>query len=212
MISGRIISSPQVFLIADSYEAAPGKVGCERSRNLDDRGHKRRSGGGKEQVRVEVIGPLPREAEHEYSDQHCGSRGKDYLHKGSERSASVNVCGFLKLVGDVLEALTHHEDIKSVLESETRNGEYPKRKIGVQEVYIRILKQLETGDNSSAEEVEYSEDIEITELGEHRQLDRRVRNYHRKDYEQEQDSVALELELRKAVTDQAADECLKDRA
>lgn len=66
--------------------------------------------------------------------------------------------GFLKLVGDVLEALTHHEDIKSVLESETRNGEYPKRNIGVQEVYIRILEQLETGDNSSAEEVEYSED------------------------------------------------------
>ena len=26
MISGRIISSPQVFLIADSYEAAPAKL------------------------------------------------------------------------------------------------------------------------------------------------------------------------------------------
>ena len=38
-----------------------------------------------------------------------------------------------------------------------------------------------------------------------------MRYYHRKDYEEEQDSVTLELELRKTVCDEAAHEHLQKR-
>ena len=55
-------------------------------------GHKHRLVCSKEQSRVEIISPLPREREQEYSYHHRYGQGKDDSHEGAQNSRAIYVC------------------------------------------------------------------------------------------------------------------------
>ena len=95
----------------------------ERFRYRNDIRHKRRTGRGKEQIRVEVIRPLPREREQEDRDHHRDRERKNYPHKGSECSRAVDVSRLLKLIGHAAEELTHHVYVQSVLKGKSAERE-----------------------------------------------------------------------------------------
>ena len=61
------------------------------------------------------------------------------LDEGTENARTVDVSGFLKLIGHAAEELTHHEDVKSVLETESAEGHDYKRPEGVVEVHGTAL-------------------------------------------------------------------------
>ena len=152
---------------------------------------------GEEDLDVEVIGPLPGEGEQEHGDQHGNGQRQNDLHEGSEDTRAVDVSRFLKLVGNVLEELTEHEDVEAVLECQTCHGEDNDRPIGVQQVEGLTAQH---SDNALTEHT----DIKAGEGTYHNRLNGGVRNDHGKDHAEEQDLVTLEVVLRKAVSDQAA--------
>ena len=102
------------------------------------RHHKRSDVGvtGEEEVGVEVVGPLPREGEDEYSNHHRHRKRKNDLKEGSKCARTVNVCRLLKLVGNALEELTHHVDVKSGLKRETCNREDDEGPEGIVKGYL----------------------------------------------------------------------------
>jgi len=190
-----------------------GKSG-KGDRNLNDIGHKLEacgSNGGEEHTVIELIGPLPCEGEQENCYHHGNGQRKNYLKEGTEHAATVDVCRLLKLIGNSLEEVSHHEDVQTVLKRKSGDGQYEQRPEGVGEVGKLLYKSgrlqyfEETG--NAGEDGK----IEISELHVHGQVKSTVRNDHGEDNQHKYEVTTLELELGKSVSDNTADEGLAYR-
>jgi len=184
--------------------------GIEGLRNLDDVGKQLVTGCCEEQVGVEVISPLPAEREHEYCYEHGDRKRNDNAYEGAEYAGTIKVCGFFEFVRDGgTEELAEHEDEQTVLICKTSEGHDEERPVRVDEVDgCCTVRQVDGVNETTAEEVNNTEDIEISELHEQRELKCGVRNNHREDNCEEDEVVALELELSKTISDKGAHESL----
>ena len=193
-------------------------LGIQGLGHLDDIGHQGGSADGVEHFGVEVIRPLPGECEHEDRDQHGHRQGKNDLEEGSEHAGAVQICGLFQFIRNALEELTEHEDVQSVLECQAGGGHDDQRPHGVQQTDGGIRQDVDPFEDTAAQQIEQTadfanlEDIEVTELHKHGQLDRGMRNDHRKDNQKEQKTVTLESKLRETVTNHAANEGLQNSA
>ena len=107
-------------IVNRGIEQALSRIGGDkRLRHRDDTGHQYRFGIREEYGGVEVVGPLPREREQEDGDHHRDRKRQDDLKEGAVYARTVNICGFLKFIGNACKELTHHEDEQTVLECET---------------------------------------------------------------------------------------------
>ena len=136
----------------------------------DDIGHQSHTGAGEEDGGIEVIRPLPAECKQEDGNHHRDGQRNDDSEECHHRAAAVQVSGFFKFVRDTAVELSHHEDIQTVSVSQTGDGEQSQRPVGVIEVDGCEVDQLEAFGNTAAQEVEYSENIEISEFHEHGEL------------------------------------------
>ena len=114
-----------------------------------------------ELVHVELVGPLPREGEQEDSNHHRYGKRQDDLEEGAEGVGAVHVSGFFQLVGNTGKELTHHKDVKSVLEGKSEDGEKDQRHEGVNK-----LDTLGHSQHLKNTEVEVR-DIKVSELHKH---------------------------------------------
>ena len=198
-------------------------IGSERRGDSYYLRHQNRLGRSEEEVRVEVVRPLPRECEQEYRYHHRYGQRQNDSNKRSDYTRTVYISRFLKLVGNASEELSQHKYVKSVLKRESAERKDYHRPIGVgkgnsaggkflpsvgENIYRReeiVRYSLSKQAYSAAvEELEYSENIEISEIHKQRELKRLVRYYEREDNREEYELVTLELELCKSVSNEAA--------
>jgi hypothetical protein len=158
---------------------------------------------GKEGVDIEDVSPLPCESKDKYRDQHRTGNRKNDLEEGLEYTVTVDEGGFFKFIRNAAVVAAHKEDKQTVLECETRQREKDQRNVSV----VNTLRQAERSVQTGC--FKKSEYIEIDELLNERGSKDLMRNDHRQHNEEEYEIAAFEFELRKAVTNKAADECLK---
>ena len=185
---------------------------------LDHIRHQGRSADGVEHFGVEVIRPLPGEREHEYRDQHGNGQGQNDLEEGSEYAGTVQVRRLFELIRHTAEELAKHKDIQAVLERKSGSGHDDQRPHGVQQADGCIRQDVQPIKHTAAQQIEQTahfadlEDVEVTELHKHGQTNGGMGNNHCEDNEHKQKTVTLELELREAISNYAADEGLQNRA
>ena len=153
-------------------------VRCKRGGDCDDLRHKDLLTCGIEELCVEVISPLPREREQEYCYHHRNGQGKNNRNDCSDYARTVDVSRLLKFIRNASEELSEHKDIKTVLKCKTCERENDQRPVCVGKnntgrcEYLGLTKDIDSRkellseqlDSATREKLEYSEDIEISEV------------------------------------------------
>ena len=88
----------------------------------------------KEQVGVEIVGPLPAEGEQEHGNQHGDRKRENDAVKGAHRARAIDVRRLLQLIRNAPEELPQQEDIQAVFEGQTAQRQHHQWEIGVDEV------------------------------------------------------------------------------
>lgn len=185
-------------------------IRIERYRNLDNVRQKNscRFCAGEEQTGIEGIRPLPGECKHEYRNHHRHSHRNDYADECLDNACTVDIGSLLEFIGDAVEILPHYINEQTVFEGETGDRKDDERPICIKHTGNGGCSDLRA-EYIFRNEAVYTPDIEISELHEHRKLERFMRHDHCENDAQEDEIFEFELEFREAVTDDRADKCLR---